>query len=207
MTCQLARGYFRPVTAKHLRYFLGWPVLATGLFASFHAAADDSDPTAIEQRLKALETTAERQALVREPAAQARKALKRVLDARAAGDAAHAVELAALANDWVDFAAHVVRASELEKEVAKEQTNLSELDQKRRRTETLLEATVAQRERTREELKRSATTPTLPAAPATAGQARSPTRPATKSVSPPARQANTDPATAPKQPSAGPRGK
>lgn len=155
MTCQLARGYFGPVHAKYLRHLLGWPVLVTGLLASCYALADDSDPSAIEQRLKALETTEERKVLVQEPAAQARKAMKRVLDARAAGDAAHAVELAALANEWVNLAANVIRAAELEQEVSKAQARLSELEQKRRRTETLLEATIAQRERTREELKRS----------------------------------------------------
>lgn len=132
----------------------------TGLFVSGLALADDNDPASIEQRLKALETSAEHRTLVREPAAKARKALKRVLEARTAGDAAHAVELAALANDWVNLAANVIRAVELEKEVVSQQSRLSELEQKRRRTETLLEATIAQRERTREELKRFTTTQT-----------------------------------------------
>lgn len=162
--------------ANHLRILLGWPIFALGLFASGLALADDSDPAAIEQRLRALETTPERKALVRAPAEQARTALKRVLDARTAGDAAHAVELAALASDWVNLAANVVRAVEVEKEVATQQTRLSELEQKRRRTETLLEATIAQRERTREEIKRSSAPPLTGAATTSAPQTSSPAK-------------------------------
>jgi hypothetical protein len=142
------------VQALLSRRLIVWPIVATALFVAQVAVADDNDPAAIEQRLKSLETSPERQALLREPAANARKTIKRVLDARAAGDAAHAVELAALANDWARLAANVIRAAELEKELAALQDRLTVLEQKRRRTETLLEATIAQRERTREELNR-----------------------------------------------------
>jgi hypothetical protein len=142
------------VQAHSLRLLIAWPVAATALLIANRAMADDNDPAAIEQRLKALETTAERKTLLSEPARNTRAAIKRVLDARAAGDAAHAVELAALASDWAQLAANVVRAVELEQQLVAEQTRLTELEQQRRRTETLLEATIAQRERTREELNR-----------------------------------------------------
>jgi hypothetical protein len=151
------------VQAYHLRRLIFWPVAAMAVLTVGRAHADDNDPAAIEQRLKAIETTPERKSLLREPAAKARNALKRVLDARAAGDAAHAVELAAMASDWVNLAANVVRAVELEQEVVSVQNQLTELDQKRRHTETLLEATIAQRERSNEELARvkaAGTTPT-----------------------------------------------
>jgi hypothetical protein len=142
------------VKALLLRHLIAWPIAATAVLLTLGAFADDNDPTAIEQRLKALETSPERQAMVREPAVNARKALKRVLDARAAGDAAHAVELAALAEDWTKLAANVVRAVEQEKELTGLQDQLTKLEQTRRRTETLLEATIAQRERTREDVAR-----------------------------------------------------
>ena len=143
-----------PVHVNFMRLLIVWPVAAIALLTASRASADDNDPTAIEQRLKALESTPERQAILRDPAVNARKVLKRVLDARAAGDAPHSVELAALADEWVKLAANVVRAIELEKELAVQQTLLTDLDQKRRRTETLLEATIAQRERNREEILR-----------------------------------------------------
>ncbi len=144
----------RPVQAHSLRHLIAWPIAVTALLIANFAVADDNDPAAIEQRLKALETTPERKLLLTESATNARQAIKRVLDARAAGDAAHAVELAALADDWARLAANVVRAVELEQQLVVQQARLTELEQKRRRTETLLEATIAQRERTREELNR-----------------------------------------------------
>lgn len=137
-----------------LRHLIVWPVAMTALLGTSGAIADDNEPSAIEQRLKALESTEERKALLREPAEKARKALKRVVDARTAGDAAHAVELASLADDWVRLAANVVRAVELEKNLATQHDELTKLEQNRRRNEILLEATIAQRERTREELQR-----------------------------------------------------
>jgi hypothetical protein len=142
------------VKALLLRHLIVWPIAATAVLVTNRAFADDNDPAAIEQRLKAIETSPERAAMVREPAANARKTLKRVLDAHAAGDAAHAVELAALADDWTKLATNVVRAVELEKELMRLQDQLTLLEQTRRRTETLLEATIAQRERAREEVAR-----------------------------------------------------
>ena len=82
----------RPVQAHSLRHLIAWPIAAAALLTAPGAVADDNDPATIEQRLKALETTPERQTVLREPAANARKAIQRVLDARAAGDAAHANE-------------------------------------------------------------------------------------------------------------------
>lgn len=143
-----------PVQASLARLFLGLPIAATLLCVPRGASADDNDPSAIELRLKALETTPEKSAITRAPVASARQAIKRLLDARAAGDAAHAIELAALADDWAKLAANVLRAIELEKELATLQDRLTSVEQKRRRTEILIEATVAQRERTREELGR-----------------------------------------------------
>lgn len=143
-----------PVQALLLRHWFVWPIAATALFLSNGAAADDNDPSTLEQRLKTLESTPEKQVTTRAAVSNARKAIQRVLDARAAGDVAHAVELAALAADWANLGANLLRAIELEKELVTLQDRLTEVEQKRRRTEILIEATVAQRERAREELER-----------------------------------------------------
>ncbi|HEY5957117.1 MAG TPA: hypothetical protein VIV60_11210 [Polyangiaceae bacterium] len=140
--------------APLFRFLIVWPVAVTSLFIAQPAAADDNDPSVIELRLKQLEASPENKTIVAEACRNARQALKRVVDARTAGDATHAVELAALANDWAKVAADVLRSVELDRELKAQQTRLSELEQKRRRAEILLEATVAQRERTREELRR-----------------------------------------------------
>jgi organic radical activating enzyme len=118
------------------------------------ALADDNDPTIIEQRLAALESKPEQKSLIAGPAASARKALERIKNAHATGDVPFALELGALAKDYVDYASDVVRASELEKELVQVQKELLDVEQKRQRTEILVEETVAHRERSKQELHR-----------------------------------------------------
>jgi vacuolar-type H+-ATPase subunit I/STV1 len=118
------------------------------------AIADDSDPRVIEQRLVALESKPEQKQLVATPVASARKTLERVKNAHAAGDVPFALELGALAKDYAGLAGDILRANELEKELEKVQAELTSVEQKRRRTETLLEETVDQRERTKQVLSR-----------------------------------------------------
>jgi hypothetical protein len=137
-----------------MRYLIVWPVAAASLLLGRPAIADDNDPSAIELRLKQLESSPEKKAFVAEPCRNARAALKRVADARAAGDASHAVELAALANDWAKVASDQLRSVELDAALKKQQARALESEQKRRRTEILLEATIAQRERSAEQLRR-----------------------------------------------------
>lgn len=139
---------------RSLRHRLVLPVAATSLLLSTWALADDNDPSVIEQRLTTLESKPENKTLVAGSAAQARKTLARIKQAHAAGDVPFAIELSALAKDHTDLAGDVVRAAELEQELAKVQLQLAEVEQKRRSTETLLEETIAQRERTRQALLR-----------------------------------------------------
>jgi chromosome segregation ATPase len=132
---------------------LVWAVAVTASFAGTLALADDSDPRLLEQRLVQLETNPETKQLTRDPVASARKALERVKSAHSVGDAPRAIELSQLARDYTVIAENVVRATRLEKELAGVQTALAEVEQKRHRTETLLEETVAHRERTAQALK------------------------------------------------------
>ena len=126
--------------------------MATALLAYSVAHADESDPRVIEQRLVALESRPEQKSLVAEPVAQARKALERVKYAQAAGDVPHALELATLAKEHTDLAADVLRAVALEKELSAVELKLTDASQKRRRAESLLEESIAHRERTKQEL-------------------------------------------------------
>lgn len=142
------------MSSRFLRLRLVWPVAVTALFAGTVALADDNDPTIIEQRLAALESKPEQKQLIAEPAASARKALERIKNAHATGDVPFALELGALAKDYVDYASDVVRASELEQELVQVQKELVDVEQKRRRTEILVEETVAHRERSKQELLR-----------------------------------------------------
>ena len=79
----------------------------------------------------------------------ARRVLVRARDARAAGDVEHGIELEALAADHVATARSVLRAVALEAALIAAQSKQIEIETALRQTETLLEATVAQRERTK----------------------------------------------------------
>jgi hypothetical protein len=132
---------------------LVWAVAVTALFAGTLALADDNDPRLLEQRLVQLESTPETKQVTQTPVASARKALERVKSAHAVGDAPRAIELSQLAREYTESAEDVLRATKLEKELADIQTALADIEQKRHRTETLLEETVAHRERTAQALK------------------------------------------------------
>jgi septal ring factor EnvC (AmiA/AmiB activator) len=79
----------------------------------------------------------------------AARAVTRARDARAAGDVEHGLQLEALAADYVSIARTVMRAAALEAQLRNLQTRQTELETAIRHTETLLEATIAQRERTK----------------------------------------------------------
>jgi len=117
------------------------------------AGTATADPTAIQQRIDALQHSSQAR-LLKQPLAQARDALERAREARAAGDLIHGVELEALANDWLDLAGDLTRAVALERQVDAVQRKLADTVQTKQRTETLLEETVAQRERSRLQLRR-----------------------------------------------------
>lgn len=85
----------------------------------------------------------------------AARAVVRARDARAAGDSEHGIELEALAADYVATAHTVIRATALEAQLMALQSKQTELETILRQTETLLEATIAQRERTKAALQQA----------------------------------------------------
>ena len=166
-----------------IRLRLVWPVVATALLAYSVAHADESDPRVIEQRLVALESRPEQKSLVAEPVAQARKALERVKYAQAAGDVPHALELATLAKEHTDLAADVLRAVALEKELSAVELKLTDASQKRRRAESLLEESIAHRERTKQELLQLRAAKSVPEKGATPPPVAAPSGKVTKAAS------------------------
>jgi len=99
-----------------------------------------------------MERPAEQKKTLKLPLDAAKSALDRARDARAAGDVEHGIELEALASDYVTIAKDMLHAAELEAALRKAQTEYGKTEAARRQTETLLEATVAQRERTQAQL-------------------------------------------------------
>ncbi len=100
-------------------------------------------------QIATLEKPAAQAALLKQPLDAAKRALNRARDARAAGDVEHGLELEALAQDYITVARDMLRATDLEAALHKAQTEYSQTETACRQTETLLEATVAQRERTK----------------------------------------------------------
>jgi hypothetical protein len=119
-------------------------LLVTGS-ASRAQSAPNSDQ--LLAQIAGLDKPAAQAALLKQPLDSARSALQRARDARAAGDIEHGVALEALALDYVTIARDTLRAVDLEAELRKAQTELIKTETARRQTETLLEATIAQRER------------------------------------------------------------
>ncbi|MGC4064687.1 MAG: hypothetical protein QM784_08600 [Polyangiaceae bacterium] len=161
------------MSSRPFSHPLVWAVAVTASFAGTLALADDNNPRLLEQRLAQLESSPETKQLTQEPVTSARKTLERVKSAHAVGDAPRAIELSQLARDYTESAEDVLRAAKLEKELADIQSALAEVEQKRRRTETLLEETVAHRERTAQALKQlHATKPSVSSQAAPSGSSK-----------------------------------
>ena len=90
--------------------------------------------------------------LAGEPLSQARRALERAAEARAAGDHEHGALLDALGREWAETARDLVRAAETEREADKLEREAHELESKLLRARSLLEETVARRGRAQETL-------------------------------------------------------
>lgn len=151
---------------RFFRLRVVWAVAVTTLLACSVALADDNDPSVIEQQLSQLESDPAKKSLTTEPVASARKALERVKNAQAAGDAPHAIELLALARTYLTLATDLSRAAALESALAQVHKRTTELEQKRRSAEALLEETISHRERARAELQRLREEPATPPLPA-----------------------------------------
>ncbi len=138
----------------------GWLVLLASL--SVHAEPDR--PTENPERVLQTLRSGPSAALVKQATDQAARALERVRDARAASDGEMALALTALANDWLQIAKDVLRAVALERELFSAQQDVARIRKEKQHTETLLEETVAQRERSAEQLRRDRTSgPPAPA--------------------------------------------
>jgi hypothetical protein len=117
---------------------------------SFAQSAPNSDQ--LLAQIATLEKSPAQAKLLKQPLDAAKSALNRARDARAAGDVEHGIQLEALASDYVTLARDTLRANDLETALRKTQDEYTKVETARRQTETLLEATVAQRERTKAQL-------------------------------------------------------
>ncbi|MDC0682580.1 hypothetical protein [Sorangium atrum] len=92
--------------------------------------------------------------VVAEPVAQAKRALQRAQGARAAGDAAHARQLDAVALEWAETARTLLRAAAAEATAVEAAKRAREVETKLERARALLEETQARRGRAAAELDR-----------------------------------------------------
>jgi len=168
-----SRGYFLCVKP---RFQAGLATLAFTMAHLGFEPVSSAEPVPNQDQLltqiAALEKPAEQAKTLKPSLDSAKSALNRARDARAAGDVEHGSELEALAADYVTIAKDTLRAAELESGVRKAQDEYTKTETARRQTETLLEATVAQRERTKSQLvqlraEREAKKPTVSAKPET----------------------------------------
>ena len=150
MTDATDRGFVRAVKAwsrlalMSLGLSCSWVLPGSLAYAQ---PAPNSDQ--LQQQIAVLEKQPAQAVAIKAQLDAARSALVRARDTRAAGDVEHGIELEALAADQVATARHVLRAIALEAALNAAQSKQIELETSLRHTETLLEATIAQRERTR----------------------------------------------------------
>jgi hypothetical protein len=116
------------------------------LLASALVLAAAADPAqSADAKLKELGRFPAYRELARQPIAEAERALRRAREARAAGDAAHAVLLEQTAEEWAGTGMDLVRASQVESEAARLQQQAAEAEAKLVRAQALLEETSARR--------------------------------------------------------------
>lgn len=150
LTSVAGRGFLRPVESWFSRTILAVAVSGAVLCTSLPAraqAAPNSDQ--LQGQIAELEKAPNSAAVIKQPLDSARRSIARARDARAAGDVQHGIELDALAADYVAIARALLRAVALEAQLKAAQSRQVELEDALRQTETMLEATIAQRERTR----------------------------------------------------------
>jgi hypothetical protein len=103
----------------------------------------------LQAQIAEFEKQPENKRIAKQQLDAAARTIVRARDARAAGDTEHGIELEALAADYLAIARSVVRAAALEAQLKAAQLKQTELETTLRHTQTLLEATIAQRERTK----------------------------------------------------------
>ena len=147
------RGYLRGVMTRFeaLAASSGL-LLALQLTASVSAAQSAPNSDQLLVQIATLEKPPGQATVLKQPLDAAKNGLARARDARAAGDLEHGIELETLALDYITIARDLLRAADIEAALRKAQIAYTESETARRRTETLLEATVGQRERTKAQL-------------------------------------------------------
>jgi hypothetical protein len=150
------RGLLRAVIAsvrfaRHAR-----SVAAAGIFAILASAPASAnrggDRETASHVIAELRKNHAAAAFAKEPIDKAAHALRRAGDARAAGDHEHGAELEALAREWAETGADLVRTAAVEQKLAKVQKEHSEIETKLVRARALLEETVARRGRAKTRL-------------------------------------------------------
>lgn len=116
-----------------------------------YAARESGDRARAEQLLGSLGSADP--ALVSEPVKNAKAALKRANDMRAASDLEHAELTEGIAYEWAATAGDLTRAAKSEAEVQKLETQLKDVETKKLRAQALLEETIARRERAKGKLR------------------------------------------------------
>lgn len=145
-------------------------VLLAAAFATVAGAAARGSAPRAEAILSRLESDAASKSATAGAVSQARKALERSRNARAAGDQAHAEMLDDLALEWAELGQDTVRATQSEAQAEALERQLLETETKTVRARALLEETIARRGRAREKLEQleSAVAPATSAAPPSA---------------------------------------
>ncbi len=116
-----------------------------------YAARESGDRARAEQLLGSLSSADPK--LVGEPVGNAKAALKRANDMRAASDLEHAELTEGVAYEWASTAGDLTRAAKSEGEVTKVEQQLKDVETKKLRAQALLEETIARRERAKGRLK------------------------------------------------------
>jgi hypothetical protein len=142
-------------------------VLLAAVFATVAGAAARGSAPRAEAILSQLESDATSKPTTAGAVAQARKALERSRNARAARDQAHAEMLDDLALEWAELGQDTVRATQTEAQAEALERQLLETETKTVRARALLEEMIARRGRAREKLEQleSAAAPPASAAP------------------------------------------
>lgn len=169
MTALPARGLLRAVERSSRRLLslaLAVPILLLGGVALGSKTGDAR--TRAESLVAALSANPAAARLAHGSVDQAKRALSRAEDARAAADYPHAALLEALALEHAETGDDLVKAAESEAKLAKTQKELSDLETKITRARALLEETVARRGRAQaklDELDKGKPATTAPATP------------------------------------------
>lgn len=160
---------------------------ALSLAGAAFATREGDDRDRAEAALATLERVPEHARLGHELVSEARRALRRADEARAAGDTRHAPDLDALGREQAETATDLVRAVEAEKKLVLVQKQISDVETRTSRAKALLEEAVARRGRAQvrlDELDQKAAAAPAPEPPKKGAAPKVPAAPALKPTAP-----------------------